>query len=318
MGLRFPTNAVEYIFERYGGHPLLTRIACSIMHRNLRDSGERLPATITPTWLRETEAQREAELSFYCGHIVSELKLFYPNEHDLLKELATGRLADVFEFTSDPAFTTHLNNYGLLHQDKTGRPSISIPVLERYVGLQAAREDGRQTILEVVSGPERGSWLSNRIQTINENLEQLQRVISDLARPLLFGVHSYPESHKFFNLAVVRDETAFAGFINTCNRCFVEPVENYGASIGSQKYFWRDIKDSYPALSVALRRIKVYRHHRVHIKLQGATFEELQFFLERDLGGRQPASVQDIWFQLQQCVLDDLLTGTLVEIDRLT
>ncbi len=318
MGLRFPQNAVEYIFHRYGGHPLLTRIACSIMHRIVRESGERLPATITPTSLRDTEAQREAELSFYCGHIVSELRLFYPDEHELLTELATGRLADVFEFTSDPTFTAHLNNYGLLHQDQTGRPSISIPVLERYVGLQAARDDGRQTILEVVPGRDRDRWLTNRTQTINENLEQLQRVISDLGKPPLFGVHSYPESHRFFKLAVVRDENGFASFINTCNRCFVEPVENYGSSIGKQDYFWKDIKKNYPALSEALRRIKVYRHHRVHIKLQGAAIEELQFFLERDLGGRQPANVQDIWFQLQQCVLDDFLIGTLVEIDRLT
>ncbi len=318
MGLRFSPNAADYIFNRYGGHPLLTRIACSIVHRIVRESGKRLPATITPSWLRETEAEREAELSFYCGHIVSELRLFYPDEHALLKELATGGLADVFELTSDPTFTAHLNNYGLLQRDRTGRPSISIPVLERYVGLQAARDNGRQTILEVVPRHDRNRWLKNRKQTINENLEELQRVISDLTRPLLFGAHSYPESHRFFRLAVVRDETDFASFINVCNRCFVEPMESYGSSIGKQDYFWRDIKDKYPALSEALRRIKVYRHNRVHIRLQGAAIEELQFFLERDLGGRQPANVQDLWFQLQQCVLDDFLIGILVEIDRLT
>ena len=43
MGLRFDEEALEYIVERYGGHPLLTRISCSIMHKTLRDSRQELP-----------------------------------------------------------------------------------------------------------------------------------------------------------------------------------------------------------------------------------------------------------------------------------
>ena len=63
MGLHFSPAAVAYIFDQYGGHPLLTRIACSITHRMLRDSGEQLPRTASDEWLRQTEAKREAELS---------------------------------------------------------------------------------------------------------------------------------------------------------------------------------------------------------------------------------------------------------------
>ena len=46
MGLRFDENALEYIVERYGGHPLLTRIACSLTHKMLRDSAQELPKEV--------------------------------------------------------------------------------------------------------------------------------------------------------------------------------------------------------------------------------------------------------------------------------
>ena len=318
MGLRFAPEAVGYIHTRYGGHPLLTRIACSIMHGALRDAREELPATIRPSWLQVTEGQRESELSFYCGHIVSELRQFYEHEYEVLTELAIGGLADIFEVTSDPIFTAHLNNYGLLNRDEAGRPSISIPVLEHYLGRQSAREKGRQTILEVVEEPGRERWIRNRTKAIDQNLEQLQKEIARVEGPWLFGSHSYPESHRFFALTPVTEEADFGSFMNVCNRCFVEPLENYGASIGKARYLWQDIKVTYPALCEALRRIKAYRHDRVHIRLNPSASEELRVFLARDLGGRPPAGVPDLWFRLQQCVLDDLLVCILVEIDRLT
>ena len=318
MGLRFSASAVDYIFDQYGGHPLLTRVACSIMHRILRDSGDQLPRTVSDEWLQQTEANREAELSFYCGHVVSELKFFYPEEYEILTEVANGNLADMYEFISDPTFTTHLDNYGLLRRNEARRPSISIPALERYVRLEDAHDKGIQTSDTIQPESERNNWLRNRIRAINDNLEQLQQVISKNGHPKLFGPHSYPESHKFFDLIIVSVESDFSAFINTCNRCFVEPIENYGRSIGNQQYFWRDIKNSYPELSEALRRIKVYRHHRVHIRLEPAVDDELRLFLERDLHRRSPAASPELWFQLQQCVLDNLLVGILVETDRLT
>ena len=92
----------------------------------------------------------------------------------------------------------------------------------------------------------------------------------------------------------------------------------YGKSINNPKYFWDVVMGEYPELAHALRRIKVYRHHRVHVKLKGMAVEELSFFLTRDLNGRQPSTEPELWFLLQQCVLDDLLVGILIEIDRLT
>ena len=102
MGLRFNESASRYIFDQYGGHPLLTRIACSLIHRTLRDSEEELPRTVGEAWLQTTEDYRQAELSFYCGHIVSELRLFYSDEYEIMTEIAKGNSADIFEFAIDP------------------------------------------------------------------------------------------------------------------------------------------------------------------------------------------------------------------------
>ena len=318
MGLRFDEGALQYIVKRYGGHPLLTRIACSITHKMLRDSGQPLPKTVDEHWLRHFEEQRDGELSFYCGHVVSELKTFYPDEFELLTRIATGGLADAYEFMTDASFTAHLKNYGLLSVGDRGRPTISIPVLERFVRLQDARARGRKTMMEVQPEKARGAWLDRRKRAINDNLEQLQREIRRLGLAPLFGPNSYPESHAFFQIEIVHDENHFASFINVCNRCFVEPVENHGKETGDQGYFWSIVHNTYPMLGEALRRIKVYRHNRVHVKLKNSVEEELNRFLKRDLADQAPSSLTELWFILQQRVLDELLVGILIETDQLT
>ena len=213
MGLQFDTAAVDYLVKQYGGHPLLTRIACSITHRSLREAGDELPRVVGEEWLRQTEADRDAELSFYCGHVVSELSQFYPDEYEILTEIACGNWVDIYEFVTDPHSTTHLNNYGLLKTSNTGRPAISMPVLEGYVRLQAARNSGTKTISAIQPTQKRERWLRSRKQSINDNLDQLQEAIAKLDRPSLYGTSSYPESHKFFELTVVKNETDFATLI---------------------------------------------------------------------------------------------------------
>jgi len=318
MGLRFDRDGVKYIFGQYGGHPLLTRIACSIVHRAFRDSGQEPPWNPDMEWMQWSEEEREAELVFYGGHVISELRLFYPDEYEVMEEIAKGNLADMFDFIADPIFAAHLNSYGLVRRDETGRPLISIPVLERSIQLQEARGKGRQTIASIWPITARPGRLQDRKTQINSALAELEKLVMKLKRPRIFGPNSYPESHAFFGIEVVENGQQFASFINTCNRCFVEPVENYGRSIGKHKYFWNEVSGAYPALSVALRRIKVYRHDRVHIRLEDRASDELRWFLHRDLGGRSPLAVQELWFQLQQCVLDDLWLAIMVEIERLT
>ena len=83
MGLNFETEAIKYLHERYGGHPLLTRIACSFINTDARISKEARPVQITRERLLKGEDARDSDLTFYCRHVVSELQQFYPDENML-------------------------------------------------------------------------------------------------------------------------------------------------------------------------------------------------------------------------------------------
>ena len=320
VGLRFEFAATEYLHLRYGGHPLLTRIACSLTHRAINEARTPRPLDITTRFLTEREDARDADLVFYCRHVVSELQLFYPDEYEVLEKLATGQVADFIEFTRAPEFSGHLRNYGLLRQDDLGRPTIAIPVVGRFVGLEAARKDGRRTILAIAPATQRQDWLTRRLESIRLNLEFFERQIDRARKPSLFGVNSFPEADRFMSLPVVADETTFGTFINICNRCFVESIEAYGRTVANRpNYFWDSIKTDYPALFDALHRIKLYRHHRAHLRLNPGVDQALNSYLRTDLEGRTPAEVgADLWFTLQQCVLDGLLTGIMIETERIT
>jgi hypothetical protein len=306
------------MFERYGGHPLLTRLAGSFTHRRLSDNNQIRPFDVSTPFLSSHEDSRDAELTFYCRHVVAELRDFYPDEYSLLEWLAAGRTADYLEFANYPEHIRHLQDYGLIAPDKTGTPIVTLKVVARYVALEEARREGRKTILRLVPSEERKTWLERRKHAIIDDFNQVQRLAKAGSLPSLFGPNSFPESHRFAVLDVVNDETTFESFINCCNRCFVESIESYGRHQSKNNYFWEEIKQSYPALQDALHRIKVYRHQRMHIRLNPAVEIALQRFIKQDLESREPRNVDDLWFLLQQATLDALLNALQVEISKLS
>lgn len=316
MGLSFSDEAASYIHARYGGHPLLVRLASSLVHRSLYASQTPRPVKIDAESLRADEDSRDDELAFYCGHVVSELKDFYPDEYSLLEKVASGQTAEFIEFYRQPEFVAHLVSYGLVRR-APGPPCIAVPVVGNYVGLQAARSEGRTSILHVVPEQSRMAWLAKRVRAFIEDIRSLEALARRPPGVLLFGPNSFPEAEKLMQLSVCTDESSFGSFANILNRCFVESIEKYGQAIQKPSYFWSDIKSAYPELFNSLLRVKLYRHHRVHLVLNPDTDEKLREFLRRDLNGRNPSTVPDLWFVLQQCVLDNLFLATQTEIERL-
>ena len=88
MGLNFTKNAIKYLLAQYGGHPLLTRLACSYVHSSVATQRLERPTPITEKMIKRDEELRDAELTFYCRHIVSELKDFYTTEYEMLEMLS--------------------------------------------------------------------------------------------------------------------------------------------------------------------------------------------------------------------------------------
>lgn len=320
MGLRFDHSAARYMQERYGGHPLLVRLACSLLHRSLQSRKVERPFEISRSELLAGQDVRDGELVFYCGHVLSELRDFYPEEYNLLENIATGQMAEFLDFYKHPEYVQHLLSYGLLRRAPGGVQAIAIPVVGDYVGMRAARNEGRLAILRLVPHGERNRWLDRRVRSLMDDIRRLEALIrrpSLSKRPLLFGANSFPEAEKFATIEVVSDESSFSVFVNAMNRCFVESIERQGLDVGKKNYFWEDIKVAYPDLQHALNRVKVYRHHRVHLALNPCMDKILTDFLRRDLEDRKPTEIDELWFTLQQCVLDNLFLAVQAELERL-
>jgi len=317
MGMIFNYDAMRYMYKRYGGHPLLTRIACSLVNRTISEKNYIRPFDVTEKFLSLDEEKRESDLMFYCRHVVSELRHFYADEYEMLELLACGHVTDFVELSVHSEYIKHLSSYGLLEYDEYNIPRIAIPVIGKYIALEQASEKGQKTISKLVPEAERETWLMRRVASIIKDFRFLEKLIKLNGLTLLFGPNSFPEAEKFSSIKLCRDEKDFVNFINICNRCFVESIEVYGQSIGEKNYFWKDIRNSYPSLFYALNRIKVYRHDHMHIQLNAIANEALLDYLNKDLEGRKPSEVPHLYFVLQQCALDGLLTALQIEINKI-
>ena len=166
MGLDFEDSSLDYLYQRYGGHPLLTRMACSYTNKRIADRQLSRPVKLDASNLKNTELERDSELQFYCRHIVSELIEFYKDEYQMLEMLATGGIADFVELGLEPQWVMHLKGYGIVALEKNKRPTIQLPVLKRYIAADAARRAGSRELRAIVPLEKRSAWLENRKDAI--------------------------------------------------------------------------------------------------------------------------------------------------------
>lgn len=321
MGMSFTPTALEFLFKHYGGHPSLTRRACSLLNRKLEENNISKPLIIDQEYLKNELGLIDAEqLTFYCREVVSELEEFYEVEYEMLEFLASGQIKDFMDLSIYPESIAHLKSYGLLNYNESGTPFITIPVIKRHVALELARKEGRKGLYKVIDSSHRNKWIKQRLDLIIEDIRHLERLIQRSSLPSLFGPTSFPEADRFLNVKVVEDEDDFTSFINICSRCFVEPIEIYGKNQNPSKrhYFWNEIKTTYPSLFDALNRIKTYRNEKDHILLNDNANNSLIEYLDIDLEGESPRNVNHLFFTLQQRVLDGLLLGIQVETNRIS
>lgn len=316
MGLQFSYEAITDIFDWYGGHPLLTRLSCSWLNTVLSIEQSK-PIIIDKHLFNKSKNKCDNELVFYCGHVVSELRGFYPDEYFMLELLSSGQESDFAELANDMSYLRHLMSYGIISK-KNGRFVSTIPVITQHVGFELARKEGRQLLFKVIEKKDRPTWRARRVDGVITDIRVLERLVKTRNGTSLFGPSSFPEADKFKETCVAQTQEEFSAFINTCNRCFVEPIDAYGKSINKDKYFWNDIKQAYPALWVALHKIRVYRNERDHIELNTNVNRSFTEMLTEDLEGRPPSQVEDVYFVLQQRVLDSLFRSIQIEINELS
>jgi len=318
MGLKFNESAYQYIFEKYGGHPYLTRIACSCLNTTFMNLGERKPIEISKEKIEKFDTIIDATIFAYSGSVVSELKHFYKYEYDILVLLASGQQKKFLEHGYPPEHLRHLIEYGLLSYDVNKFPIISIPVVGRYIGLEYMQNEGRKTIYKIIHPNDRELWLNNIKKSIITDIQSFERTARLKNMPSLFGPNSFPEADEFTNIKIATDKSTFCDFMNICFRCFVESIEKHGKFISKNNYFFDDIQKNYPHLWRALYRIRLYRHKCDHRELKDQYHKDFEDFITIDLEGKRADEVPEVHFFMQQVVLDSLFLSIQIELNKIT
>lgn len=314
MGIIFDHEAIDKLYKQYNGHPMLIRLACSYINRQFEV--EKRPINITKQIVSDIQEDIDIELAYYFKHVVSEIQQFYPEEYEMFELLASGQTADFIELSQMVEYTKHLYNYGLVAKNEHGFPYVKMPVAGRYVAMELAKKENRISIYKVVEQSNRASWVSQRVKSIIRDIRQLEMAIRSANKIKLFGENSFPEAEKFAPVTPISTESEFEIFFNICNRCFVESIENYGNSINKPKYFWEEIKNSYPALFNVFHRIKVYRHSKDHLVLKPEVAKKYKEFWEEDTRGIPSDDEQ--YFIIQQKLLENFLAAIQIEITAIS
>lgn len=314
MGLKFSYDTIEFIFDQYNGHPMLSRLACSFIGRQFEN--QQRPVNISLDAVKNMQADIDIDLAYYFKHIVSEIQQFYPDEYEMFELLASGQTSDFVELSTLSDFVKHLYSYGLVAKNDANMPYVKMPVAGRYVALELAKKENRTTIFKIVESQKRTQWVEQRIRSIIRDMRLLETAINSGQLPPLFGNNSFPEAEKFASLTAVTNKMEFENFFNVCNRCFVESIENYGKSIGKNNYFWSDIKNQYKSLFETLHRIKIYRHSADHLQLQPQVAQNYRRFWQEDTEG--VSDENECYFCIQQRLLESFLTNLQIEMGIIT
>ena len=310
MGLKFEYDAIELLYKQYNGHPMLLRMACSYINRQNEISNR--PITITQNTIQKVQENIDVELAYYFKHIVSEIQQFYPEEYEMFELLASGQTSDFIELATMVEYTKHLYSYGLIAKNEYGMPYIKMPVAGRYVALELAKREKRSSLYKIIDKEKRQGWVQQRIRSIIRDLRQLESAIHSARKEKLFGENSFPEAEKFAAQLPINNEEQFERFFNTCNKCFVESIDNYGKSIGNDKYFWNCIKTAYPTLFEVLHRIRIYRHSSDHLMLNPDIEKKYSEFWNEDT--KDISDESEKFFVVQQRLLESFLTAIQVEM----
>lgn len=313
MGMKFDHSAVDYLHNRYGGHPLLTRLALSYEWKKAQGNNIKY----TQDLLGQNENDRENELAPYCQHIVDVLDVFYEDEYLLLEFLAINDIESYRELATSQLMVNHLISYGLVEYEKN-LPRIRLPIIARYIENKNRAESGNWGLVENIPVAERELRLKADMSKIISYMRQLEASIIHSNGVSLYGDKSFPEADKLLLVPVANNESDFSSFISTLSKSFIESMEIYGKSVGKNKYFWNEIKENYTYLFDALLRIKAYRNWREHLELNQGMQKFFDKYYEQDLHGADASTLKDGFFLLQQICLKELKTSIISEISLLT
>lgn len=314
MGMNFNSSAVDMLYSRYGGHPLLTRMICSQINNGLKSNSTRRPVIISEDTISKDLDSREQEIQFYCGHITSELEDFYTNEYEMLEMLAIDNIVDFNEMAEDIDLVRHLKAYGLVNFSASKHPKFAVPVIKGYIASKWRRRNGVKENYYLVPEHRRNEYVQGRISSIISDLRLLDRRTAERSHPSLYAGAGPHEAERLTLLVPINDRAGAVNFLNQMNRSLIEPVDLHGKKIGIPNYFFETIRIRYPSFFDSINRVRCYRNFSMHIKLNNLAQTTLDDYLERDFYGSDPDKITSGWFRLQSVILDGLIIGVQSEL----
>lgn len=152
MGLRCDEALYGVLAQEYGGHPFLVRQACSHLARKVAQR----PGELTRALLEHNRVGINRGLEKNVRQILNVLAIWYPDEYDMIRELAAGDVETFRAFAEESTeFTEHMEGYGLV-EDPTGTPRITMGLVEQALKRKQAdalsvRKDAEAVLVEITT-----------------------------------------------------------------------------------------------------------------------------------------------------------------------
>lgn len=168
MGLSCEEALYAALVEEYGGHPFLLRQACSQLAKQISER----PGRLTTALLLQHKKHIALSLEKIVRQVLNVLAIWYPDEYELVADLARGERQSFLEFANLSAeFTQHMEGYGLVLDART-EPRITIGLVRGYLSRVPKRvsEEGAggagdpEEVLAEVS--RRRNWIEPRLRRV--------------------------------------------------------------------------------------------------------------------------------------------------------
>lgn len=117
MGVHFDSESKSKLYSDFGGHPFLTRYACSYIANSKKDRPLEVDRTVYSTGVSKFGAESDA----YVQSIVGLLEEEYPEEFEMMKYLGSGDDSS-FKYLADsePSLVEHLLGYEVICKGTAG------------------------------------------------------------------------------------------------------------------------------------------------------------------------------------------------------
>jgi hypothetical protein len=306
MGLNFSDQAAEFIYNRYGGHPLLCRKACSFFHSLFQREKRPRPIEIGDEFVRNHAEHLDDEIEFYFRHILSELEQFYPDEYEVLCMGATGQDVDFVWFLQQKQFVRHLREYGIIEVREGQRPRFVIECLKPYLAHEAARKTNSKYSRRIVEGEQRVVWLKNRLSSLIKEFRNLNGLIKSNLSYQLFTDATVFAPEDFLEVPVVTNYDSLLSFLVTSNRLINDSIDKAGTRQGFNNFFFVKFANDLPTLQSALWRLRCYRHFVAHEELNPRTKQGFETFVTLDFGTIKSSFDDGECMIIQQIILDEM------------